>query len=156
MSNYGNILNEYLRQVSLDKQREETEDSSPVFNDDIEESVMSDADPVAVAAMVNEMKNDLNDMVNSYAREYKQMTDSELSSMGLLKESTVSTRVVRAYCPMCGEELVCCHNPYKNPHNGAVIARHNCKCGFKANLEHAFPYIEINDKDEIVEVQIQA
>lgn len=155
---YSNILNNYLKQVSLDEQRarEEIVETPLDFDDEIEALVLGGTDPEAVAEMVNKMKSDPNDPANYYAREYKQMTDNELSEAGLLKEQVVPARVVRAYCPKCGEELVCYHNPYKNPHNGEVIARHNCKCGFKVGLEHAFPYIVVREDDEFIEIPIQA
>lgn len=69
------------------------------------------------------------------------ITDDELDKLSLLKSEPVSEiRVIRAYCPKCGKELVSKNPPMYNPFTMEKVCLHEC-CGVKYNLDKPYPHI---------------
>lgn len=135
------IIDEYMAQMAkeknllADKQREgEVEILEEEYNEDLE-------------AKIAELRNDPNDMMNMFYREYKKVTEEELLEQNLIKDETVTPMVRRAYCPKCGKELVSKSPLLINPYTNERIAKHECECGYKANLDYAYPRICFMDKD---------
>lgn len=76
----------------------------------------------------------------------------ELIAQGLLKECEITDiRVIRAYCPKCGKELVAKAPPMYNPFTMEKMCLHEC-CGEKYNLDKTYPHIAFygEDNEEII------
>lgn len=135
------IIDEYMAQMAkeknllADKQREgEIETLKEEYNEDLE-------------AKIAELRNDPNDMMNMFYREYKKVTEEELLEQNLVKDETVTPIVRRVFCPNCGKELVSKSPLLINPYTNERIAKHECECGYKANLDYAYPRICFMDKE---------
>ena len=77
----------------------------------------------------------------------EKITDEEMVEKGLLKSTSISDiRVIRAYCPKCGKELVAKAPAMFNPFTYEKICLHEC-CGTKFNLDKAYPHIAYYDEN---------
>ena len=73
--------------------------------------------------------------------------DEEMLDKGLLVECSISNiKVIRAYCPKCGKELVAKAPIMYNPFTMEKMALHEC-CGEKYNLDRTYPHIAFYDED---------
>lgn len=73
------------------------------------------------------------------------VTTEELDEKGLLTSEPVSDiRVIRAFCPICGKELVSKAPPMYNPFTMEKMCIHDC-CGQKFNLDKTYPHIGFFD-----------
>lgn len=82
----------------------------------------------------------------------ERLTDDELFSKDLLKECQITDiKVIRAYCPKCGKELVSKAPSMYNPFTMEKVCLHEC-CGTKYNLDKTYPHIAFygEDGNEIV------
>ena len=91
-----------------------------------------------------------NGMANEFTMKIPQpekITDEEMVEKGLLKSTSISDiRVIRAYCPKCGKELVAKAPAMFNPFTYEKICLHEC-CGTKFNLDKAYPHIAYYDEN---------
>lgn len=77
----------------------------------------------------------------------EKITDEQLTEKGLLVSSPISDiRVIRAYCPKCGKELVAKAPAMYNPFTMEKMCLHEC-CGTKFNLDKTYPHIAFINKD---------
>ena len=77
----------------------------------------------------------------------EKITDEELIEKDLLKSTSISDiRVIRAYCPKCGKELVAKAPAMFNPFTYEKMCLHEC-CGTKFNLDKAYPHIAYYDEN---------
>lgn len=77
----------------------------------------------------------------------ERVTDDELISKGLLKKCPIDDiKVVRAYCPKCGKELISKSPSMFNPFTMEKVCIHEC-CGIKYNLDKAYPHIAYYDEN---------
>jgi hypothetical protein len=58
----------------------------------------------------------------------------------------VEPRLIRAYCPKCGREIVSSPMLY-NPFTFEGCCSYDCECGLHAELDHAYPRILFVDAD---------
>lgn len=82
----------------------------------------------------------------------ERVTDDELLSKDLLKKCEISDiKVIRAYCPKCGKELISRTPALYNPFTMQKVCKHDCSCGAKYNLDNTYPRIAYYDEngDEI-------
>lgn len=82
----------------------------------------------------------------------ERLTDEDLMEKGLLKSAHVSDiRVIRAYCPICGRELVSKAPAMYNPFTMEKMCIVEC-CGKKFNVDKPYPHIGYFDEngEEIV------
>lgn len=87
-----------------------------------------------------------NEKVMTIAQPEK-MSDDELAEKGLLVSSSISDiRVIRAYCPKCGKELVAKAPPMYNPFTMEKMCLHEC-CETKYNLDKPYPHIAYFDEE---------
>jgi hypothetical protein len=78
----------------------------------------------------------------------ERITDDALLKDNLLKEGSISDiKVIRAYCPKCGKELVSKAPSMYNPFTMEKVCIHEC-CGTKYNLDRSYPHIAFYDEDE--------
>lgn len=142
----GSILEEYMKQVNLDKENEDN--SLPSYDENgIDKQFHSIGDMDNYVSKLSEMRNDPNDMANRFHKQYPHMSENELSKSNCIKIETITAKVIHAYCPECGRELICKHQPLLNPYANEKIAKHECICGYKANLDYAYPRIEYTDSN---------
>lgn len=77
----------------------------------------------------------------------ERITDRNLEEKGLLKSCEISDiKVIRAYCPKCGKELVSKAPPMFNPFTFEKVCIHEC-CGTKFNLDKTYPHIAYFDEE---------
>lgn len=129
----GSILDNYKKQLEEDKLNETNE---------IPDEFAVNGDKEAVAAKVKELKEDPNDMENLYKqfeKEWPRITEKEFDENGNSVVSDVKICVKHIFCPKCGKELISRSPVMYNPFSLEKVAKHECECGFKANLEHAYP-----------------
>lgn len=89
---------------------------------------------------------------NAMRMRMERITDNEMSDKGLLKECEITDiKIIRAYCPKCGKELVSKTPSMYNPFTMEKICLHEC-CGVKYNLDKTYPHIAYYDEngEEIV------
>lgn len=82
----------------------------------------------------------------------EKITDEQLIERGLLVSSQISDiRVIRAYCPKCGKELVAKAPAMYNPFTMEKMCLHEC-CDTKFNLDKPYPHIAFYDEsgEEII------
>ena len=149
----GSILDEYLKQVELDKQNENYDIVSN-DNDEFMKQFASGFSKNEYEKKLDELRNDPNDIVNKFHREYPTILDKQMDEQGLLSTEKIDACLIHAYCPKCGKELRCSHKLYRNPYTKQTIAKHECSCGFKANLQYAYPRLVYIDKDN-KQIEIQ-
>lgn len=84
---------------------------------------------------------------NAMRMQLTKLTDYELNEKGLLKSTPVTDiKIMRAYCPKCGKELISKAPPMYNPFTMEKVCMHEC-CGIKYNLDKSYPHISIYGED---------
>ena len=76
-------------------------------------------------------------ILTMFKNDYKDTPEDELKT---IKEECVPV-VVRAFCPKCGKEIISTAPVMFNPYTLQKICKYDCECGWKANLEFAYPRI---------------
>ena len=140
------ILDKYKAQLEEDKKNENVSfpEGSQLKEEQREEYVKT----------LKELRNNSNDMENTYRTkmaEMKQMSESDMESNKLINNEMVEKVIVKhAYCEECGEELISNAPPLFNPFTFERICKHTCaKCGKIYNLEFAYPRLAFfNNKGE--------
>ena len=140
------ILDKYKAQLEEDKKNENISfpEGSQLKEEQREEYVKT----------LKELRNNSNDMENTYRTkmaEMKQMSESDMESNKLINNEMVEKVIVKhAYCEECGEELISNAPPMFNPFTFERVCKHTCtKCGKIYNLEFAYPRLAFfNNKGE--------
>ena len=77
----------------------------------------------------------------------ERITDEDLLKDNLLRVCSISDiKVIRAYCPKCGKELVSKAPAMYNPFTMTRVCLHEC-CDTKYNLDRTYPHIAFYDED---------
>lgn len=77
----------------------------------------------------------------------ERIADEDLLKDNLLRECSISDiKVIRAYCPKCGKELVSKAPAMYNPFTMTRVCLHEC-CNTKYNLDRTYPHIAFYDED---------
>lgn len=136
------ILDKYKAQLEEDKKNENVSfpEGSQLKEEQREEYVKT----------LKELRNNSNDMENTYRTkmaEMKQMSESDMESNKLINNEMVEKVIVKhAYCEECGEELISNAPPLFNPFTFERVCKHTCaKCGKIYNLEFAYPRLAFID-----------
>lgn len=131
----------------LDNYKKQLEEDKTNFN---EEELLDTVGSETVKA-VQELKNDPNDMENIYKafqKEFPKMAETEFDEKGnTFTDRGATIYIKHVYCPNCGKELISKSPIMYNPFTLEKVAKHECSCGFKANLEHAYPRIMFIDQN---------
>ena len=136
------ILDKYKAQLEEDKKNEDV--SFP------EGSHLKEGQREEYVKTLKELRNNSNDMENTYRTkmaEMKQMSESDMESNKLINNEMVEKVIVKhAYCEECGEELISNAPPLFNPFTFERVCKHTCaKCGKIYNLEFAYPRLAFID-----------
>ena len=136
------ILDKYKVQLEEDKKNENVSfpEGSQLKEEQREEYVKA----------LKELRNNSNDMENTYRTkmaEMKQMSESDMESNKLINNEMVEKVIVKhAYCEEGGEELISNAPPLFNPFTFERVCKHTCaKCGKIYNLEFAYPRLAFID-----------
>ena len=144
----GNILDRYKKHMEEDRLTENMD-----LPDEIE-FVETNAD-ISVEAYkkeLTELRESDDDMERVYHRfhqTYVKMSESEMEEKNLIGEHGATVSVKHAYCPVCGKELVSATPVIFNPYTMERIAKHDCSCGYKCNLEYAYPRLVIRNEEGV-------
>ena len=163
------ILEQYKEQFEKDKMNEDFE----LPTDSLDKSVNMDEYRDALKTMRRELDDNIQEMINksnkaqsetvleetdvmeqSYNRfkdAYEKVTEEDLSNKQLLRSEKFLATIKHAFCPYCGAEIKSAFPVMINPYTMERIARYDCKCGAKLNLDHAYPRLVFynSEREEI-------
>lgn len=163
------ILEQYKEQFEKDKMNEDFE----LPTDSLDKSVNMDEYRDALKSMRRELDDNIQEMINksnkaqpetvleetdvmeqTYNRfkdAYEKVTEEDLANKQLLRSEKFLATIEHAFCPYCGAEIKSAFPVMINPYTMERIARHDCKCGAKLNLDHAYPRLVFynSDREEI-------
>jgi hypothetical protein len=163
------ILEQYKEQFAKDKMNEDFE----LPTDSLDKSVNMNEYRDALKSMRRELDDNIQEMINksnkaqsetvleetdvmeqSYNRfkdAYEKVTEEDLSNKQLLRSEKFLATIKHAFCPYCGAEIKSAFPVMINPYTMERIARYDCKCGAKLNLDHAYPRLVFynSDREEI-------
>lgn len=132
------VLDEYRKQLEEDKKLEEAEPKDGADKTEYQKMVDKRVEEIK--------KNDPNDPDNFMKKYFEQYPDTKEADIPTTDDD-LKVIVKRAYCPECGKEIVSKAPLMINPYTGQRLAKYECSCGWKANLEHAYPNVRYVDKD---------
>lgn len=141
--NTKQILDEYIKQVKIDK-------ASENYNlpEGVSETHFTEEMKDAYRKEVDKLRGVDDDMANVYNRfheTYRKLDDKEINTKCV--NENVHVIIKHAFCPECGAEIISKFPVMFNPYTGEKIARYDCPCGAKFNMEHSYPRIVyINDE----------
>lgn len=82
--------------------------------------------------------------LEKFMEQYPYTSESSLNTI----KHVCTPVVIRAYCPVCGEEIVNKVPAMFNPFSLQKVIKYDCKhCGWKANLEHTYPRVVFVNSD---------
>lgn len=145
MSTTSDILAEYKKQLEIDKQQENYDLPEGVsenqFTEEMKEAYRKEVDKLRGNA------DDLEQVYNRFHDTYRKFSDEEVNQR--CKDEEVKTIIRRAFCPECGREIISKLPVMFNPYTGEKIARYDCECGAKFNMEHSYPRIVYINNDGV-------
>ena len=84
------------------------------------------------------IKSDEDLVLQKFMEEYKFTSESSLKTT----KQEVKPMVIRAFCPVCGEEIANEVPVLYNPFTLKKVVKYECKtCNWKANLEYTYPRV---------------
>lgn len=138
-----NILDEYLKEKNRTQSSDEefigynemTQEEKKYFKEQKEES----------------FDFDVEQQYRKFHQTYVKKSESEMVEGNEIIDEDVRVVVRHAKCPICGRELISTSPVIFNPFTQEKIAKHDCKCGYKCNLEYAYPRVVfINNENKEV------
>lgn len=132
------ILDSYMKQVNEDNSLDE-------MSIDFDGITSNDKEKEEIIREIKKIKNDPNDIVNKFHMDYPNVSEDELDINGFTGTTNVNVVVKHVYCPNCRKELISKQPLMFNPYTGEKIAKHECPCGYKANLEYSYPRVMFVD-----------
>jgi hypothetical protein len=133
------LLDDYKKMVEEDEKN--LNNDAPV--DGIE---MTDEEMKMYEKKLNEMREEIKN--NDCMDDGKNDCDAEIKPLTKYKEEDLKTEYVkvmpmvkRAYCPECGKEIISRGPVMYNPFTFEKTCPHKCECGWKGDLEYAYPRV---------------
>lgn len=133
------LLDDYKKMVEEDEKN--LNNDAPV--DGIE---MTDEEMKMYEKKLNEMREKIKN--DDCMDDGKNDCDAEIKPLTKYKEEDLKTEYVkvmpmvkRAYCPECGKEIVNRGPVMYNPFTFDKTCPHKCECGWKGDLEYAYPRV---------------
>lgn len=129
------ILDDYLKQKEIDDKK----------NDDfVNDTSMSEEEIKYYKKEIEDQRNsdlDIQKQYEKFHQTYVKKTETELKNENMLNDEDVKVVVRHVNCPQCGRELISKTPVIFNPFTMEKIAKHDCECGYKCNLEYAYPRV---------------
>lgn len=135
------ILDEYLKAKQMDNER---------MDSFVNETSMSQEEIDYFQKEIDRQRNSDLDVENQYKKfhqTYVKKTEKELFDENLIENTDVRVVIRRIKCPNCGRELISNTPVIFNPFTMEKIAKHDCDCGYKCNLEYAYPRVVFVDSE---------
>lgn len=140
------VLNDYIKQAAIDKSEQNS--NFPTGN-------ASDCDSEYKGKYEEELenlRNDPNDIEIAYRKfqeEFVKITEDKIDTdyADCVEYVTPKVVVKQFKCPKCGKYIVSESPVMYNPFTLEKIAKHECGCGFKCNLEYAYPRLMVLDEN---------
>lgn len=133
------LLEDYQKMVEEDEKN--LNNNAPV--DGIE---MTDEEMKMYEKKLNEMREKIKNDDGIF--DGKNDCDAEIKPLSKYKEEDLKTEYVkvtpmvkRAYCPECGKEIINRGPVMYNPFTFEKTCPHKCECGWKGDLEYAYPRV---------------
>lgn len=133
------LLEDYQKMVEEDEKN--LNNDAPV--DGIE---MTDEEMKMYEKKLNKMREEIKNNDDKF--NCKNDCDAEIKPLTKYKEEDLKTEYVkvtpmvkRAYCPECGKEIVNRGPVMYNPFTFEKTCPHKCECGWKGDLEYAYPRV---------------
>lgn len=135
------FLDDYRKQVEIDKA--EQNDDLPQEKSGVD-VVRDEEYQDAYKKELKRLRNDPNDIENAYRKfqeEYIRISEEQLDTEYSEQISFIEPSILikRFMCPKCGKEIISKSPVMYNPFTLEKVAKHECECGFKCNLEYAYP-----------------
>lgn len=128
----GGILEEYRKVIETGKEN--------INNDFPQETNLNETQRSEYVKKLKELRESSVDMKNAYEAKLNQIENIKEKDLKTSEEDITRVKVIHAYCPKCGEELISKVPAMFNPFTLERICKHTCeKCGKELNLEHAYP-----------------
>lgn len=149
------ILDDYKKQFELDAETQNN--NAPVDGINMTENEYDE-----YQKRLNEMRNEIkeadekynpstsesnnnvfsSDVMGQFNEKYNKYTEAELK----VTSEEVKPIIKRAFCPKCGKEIINTAPVMFNPFTMDKICKYDCECGWKANLDYAYPRVVFVDK----------
>lgn len=143
------ILEEYKKQFEIDKQNENYD--PPRIDDPnvhtLEGKVQFSKEQMeAYKKELDKLRKSDEEVIKMFNNVFVPLTEKELLDKGKLSNTNAQFKVIRAYCPECGEEIICKMPSLFNAFTLEKHAKYECpKCGAKYDLENAYPRLAVFD-----------
>lgn len=162
MDENSSIIEMFKKQLEEDKMRENydlpegidenqfTEDMREKYKEALDRmrAVSDDAESYSFSFSGEKDETpSLDNEVKRFNEVYTKVTESDLEATNNTSLVDVDVKVKRAYCPRCGKEIISSFPVMFNPYTNEKIARYDCACGAKMNLEYSYPRLVLVTKD---------
>ena len=145
------LLDDYQKMVEEDEKN--LNNNAPV--DGIE---MSEEEMKEYEKRLNEMREEIKNNEDC-SIDCEKCYNNELKPLDKIKEEDLKTKytkvtpmVKRAYCPECGKEIISNAPTMFNPFTFEKTNPYKCECGWKGDLEYAYPRVVfVADNGEQIE-----
>lgn len=133
------ILDEYLKEKEM---------SGDTLNNYVNDTTLSQEE-IEYYKKEEKLQNefDIEKQYQRFHQMYVKRTEEDLMKNDLTVDSNVRVVVRRVMCPKCGKELISQTPVIYNAFTQEKIAKHDCECGYKCNLEYAYPRVVFVDEN---------
>lgn len=135
------ILDEYLKDKETNKES---------YGDFVNDPSLSKEEIDYYKKEIDEQRNSDLDVEKQYAKfhqTYTKISEKEMFDKNLVSDTDVKVIIRHINCPVCGKELISNSPVIFNPFTYEKIAKHDCECGYKCNLEYAYPRVVFVDNE---------
>lgn len=138
-----NILDEYLKEKNRTQSSEEGYTS---YND-----MTSEEQRYFQEQKEETFDFDIEQQYKKFHKTYVKKSEVDMLNSDEIFDEDVKVVVRHAKCPVCGRELISTSPVIFNPFTKEKIAKHDCECGYKCNLDYAYPRVVfINNENKEV------
>ena len=143
------ILEQYKKQFEIDKQNENYD--PPKIDDPnvhtLEGKVQfNEKQMEAYKKELDKLRSSDEELIKKFNNTFIPLKEQDLFDKGKLSNENIQIKLIRAYCPECGEEIICKMPSMFNAFTLEKFAKYECpKCGAKYNLENSYPRLAVFD-----------
>lgn len=115
-------MDEYDKEGTIDGNNVEINDVTEQYGEDPHKDYIKNEDDLAL---------------HKFMQQYPFTSEASLTTT----KQEAKPIVIRAFCPVCGEEIINETPALFNPFTLQKVIKYQCKCGWKANLEYTYPRV---------------